>query len=447
MNVLLINPPRSLHNGILSHATDDALPFIHRKLIGPPLGLLTVAAAVEHLCEIAVLDIKGELDLPTNTASPEQLVREALERYRPDIVGVTTIASEHNAALDILRVVRSVDPHILTVAGGLHTTLCPQDYRDDCVDVVCPGQSAPIFADIVRAVTAATPLTEVCGIAINRPEGLQPTRPLPHPVDATDREFIRPNREYLKRWLSTYVVGGSTDPATYLFSSLGCAHRCTFCSIWPQFDGRQYQRRADSIIEELETLTDYPVVRFADANTRLDDGFIDRLFGQIVDRGIDKTFIMDLRADAIVAHPGLIEKLARGGLKVVICGFESFRSEELSTYHKSITARQIDQAVEILHANGIMIRGNYLVPSTYTADDFTALADFAGSHRVAYAGYTILTPMPGTAYFDQARGAIVEWNLDKYNFFNCVFEPTLPLEAFYQQVAALWAIRKGDQVI
>ena len=65
MKVSLINPPRSPHNGILEHASEEVLPFIHRKLIGPPLGLLTLAAAVEEECDVALLEIKAELDLRT----------------------------------------------------------------------------------------------------------------------------------------------------------------------------------------------------------------------------------------------------------------------------------------------------------------------------------------------------------------------------------------------
>ena len=62
MKILLINTPRSPENRILQFAPEAARPFIHRKLIGPPLGLLTVAAAVnDH--DVLLFDTKGEFDL------------------------------------------------------------------------------------------------------------------------------------------------------------------------------------------------------------------------------------------------------------------------------------------------------------------------------------------------------------------------------------------------
>ena len=57
MKILLLNPPRSPHNDILKYAPDEAKPFIHRRLIGPPLGLLTIASSVpEH--DVFLFDMK-----------------------------------------------------------------------------------------------------------------------------------------------------------------------------------------------------------------------------------------------------------------------------------------------------------------------------------------------------------------------------------------------------
>ena len=59
MKILFINPPRSPYNGIREHAPKEALHFIHKKLIGPPLGLLTIATSVKDEHDIEFLEIKG----------------------------------------------------------------------------------------------------------------------------------------------------------------------------------------------------------------------------------------------------------------------------------------------------------------------------------------------------------------------------------------------------
>lgn len=446
MKILLINPPRSPVNNILQYAPEDARPFIHKKLIGPPLGLLTVAAAVKDF-DVTLIDLKGEYDLHPDAPDLPELVMSSLREYDPDIVGVTVIASELYYSLDILRLSKQYNPSILTVAGGLHVTICPEDFTDPAVDVLCPGHSAGMFRELVIAKEKDLPLDNVPGIILNGNGSLRHSK-VPAPQwDAAGKDFIPPDRSHLNRWLSTYKVGNDPTPVTYIFTSLGCPFECSFCSIWPQHDQMYYKRRVESVVEELKELDDYQVVRFADANTIVDVRFIDKLFDRILEEGIHKKYVMDIRPDTAVKYPALIEKLAKAGLKVVICGFESFRDTELEAYNKKSAARNIERSIEVFHLNDIQIRGNYIVQPDYTEDDFIALAEYSGSHKVVYAGYTILTPMPGTMLYREVKDQITDFDLLKYNFFNCVLPAKMPLEKFYESVGGLWKIKLGKDVI
>jgi len=445
MKILLINPPRSPHNKILESAPDEAKRFIHKKLIGPPLGLMTIAEAIKDY-DFRLFDMKGEYDLDPETPPLQELTRQLLEEYEPDIVGITIITSEFDFSLEIFRIVKGFNSTIVTVAGGLHTTLCPEDFVDPAFDIICPGQSANLFRKIVEAKEQNLPYSGIPGIYLNTSDGLQKTSGKSPPWAAASSDFLMPDRNLLSRWRSTYKVGNATEPSTYLFTSQGCPYECTFCSIWCEFNQKFYQRNLESIITELK-LIDYPIVRFADANTIIDVPFISRLFDRISEEGIQKVYIMDIRADTAVEHPDLIEKLARAGLKVVICGFESFRDEELEKYNKKSPARIIEKAIDVFHQNEILLRGNYVVPSHYSHDDFKALSDYANSHKVSYAGYTILTPMPGTPLFNEIKSEIIDHDLRKYNFFNCVTKTFLPIDEFHSEVGKLWLIKKGTDVI
>lgn len=446
MNILLINPPRSPENKILEYAPADARPFIHKKLIGPPLGLLTVAAAVKDF-DVTVIDLKGEYDLNPDALPLDKLVMTYLSEYNPDIVGVTFIASELYAGLEIFRLSKQYNPGILTVAGGLHVTICPEDFTDPAVDILCPGHSAGLFRELVIIKEKGLSIEDAAGIIINDKGSLRRTgRPAPE-WDAAGKNFILPDRSHLSRWLQTYKVGNDPEPVTYLFTSLGCPYECSFCSIWPQHDKKYMMREVESVINELKGLEEYGVVRFADANTIVDIRFIHRLFDRILQEGITKKYVMDIRPDTAAKHPDLIEKLAKAGLKVVICGFESFRDEELAKYNKRSAAANIKKSIGIFHQNDIMIRGNYIVPNDYGEEDFKALADYAASNRVVYAGYTILTPMPGTVFYREVKDQITDHDLSKYNFFNCVLKTRLPLDKFYESVGSLWKIKLGKDVI
>lgn len=446
MRILLINPPRSPANAIYDSAPPEAKHLIHRKLIGPPLGLLTIASAVDDH-DVTLLELKGEYDLRPDAPPQEILVRERLEATRPDIVGVTFIASEFPAGMEIFREVKKFDSQILTVAGGLHAILCPEHFDDPAVDVVQVSQAAQVFRQLVETQAAGRSLDRVGGILLRGPDGLRPTSAPVESWDLAGKDYLRPNRSLIEPWLSTYVVGKATGPSTYLFTSLGCPHRCTFCSIWRQYDGAFHQRDVESIVEELATLDEYEVVRFSDANTVVDLDFAERLFDRIEAEGIRSVYVMDIRVDTAIRAPKLIEKMARGGLKVVIAGFESFRADELRRYNKGLEPDQIAKAVDIFHSNGIMVRGNYVISPDYDERDFSELTEFASQHRVALAGYTILSPMPGTDFYSEVEDQIIDHDLSKYNFFNCVMRTKLPLEKFYEKVGDLWRIRLGTEVI
>ncbi|MCK5028755.1 MAG: B12-binding domain-containing radical SAM protein [Bacteroidales bacterium] len=445
MKILLINTPRSPHNMILKSAPEEAKKYIHKRLIGPPLGLLTVAKAVEDH-DVVVFDTKGEYDLHPDTPPLDKLVLKLLKEHKPDVVGTTIIASEFDYAIEILQTVKSYNPEILTVAGGLHATISPHDFTDNAVDLILPGQSAHIFRNVIEAKEKGVAFEKVNGIIINNDGVLNKTSPATEYDSAAD-SFLMPDRKHLERWIETYKVGGNPFPSTYLFTSLGCPYKCTFCSIWCQFNGQYLKRNIESIIDELKQVDEYPVVRFADANTIVDINMIDKLFDRINEEKINKTYVMDIRTDTAVKYPKLIEKLAKAGLKVVICGFESFREEELKRYNKSSDAKLIHEAINIFHQNGIMLRGNYVIPNDYDEDDFKALSDYTSSHKVSYAGYTILTPMPGTPFYKEVEDQIIDFDLTKYNFFNSVLKTKLPLEKFYENVGKLWLIKKGTDVI
>jgi len=446
MKILLINTPRSPENDILKYAPEAARPFIHKKLIGPPLGLLTLASAMKDH-DVVLFDTKGEYDLDPSTPPLEELTKRLVSEYKPDIIGSTAITSELWYTFNIFEAAKSVDPAIVTVLGGLHPTLLPYDCAHPSVDVIIPGQSPHVFRDVVIALEKRIKVNKIPGMLINGKTGLHRTSGKSRSWDGANSDYLMPDRSHLKRWINTYKVGNSPDPSTYIFTSLGCPYRCTFCSIWPQFKGKYYQRTIESLIEELKSVPEYPVVRFADANTVVDLDFMNKLFDRILGEGIKKFLIMDIRADVAAHHPEIIEKMAKGGLRVVICGFESFRNEELKRYRKDSMAADNEEAIRVFERNGIMVRGNYVIPNDYTDDDFKAMTDYSAANPVVFAGYTILSPMPGTVFYKQVEKQITVHNYFKYNFFNSVMKTTLSYEEFHSKVGALWLIKKGKDVI
>ena len=91
MKILLVNPPRSSENKILEYASEQARHFIHKKLIGPPLGLITIAAAIPDF-DVELIDLKGEYDLHPDAPPLPELIR----RYLQEAVSYTHLTLPTN---------------------------------------------------------------------------------------------------------------------------------------------------------------------------------------------------------------------------------------------------------------------------------------------------------------------------------------------------------------
>jgi len=185
--------------------------------------LLTIAAGIKDF-DFDLFDMKGEYDLEKETPPHEELTHKLLQDSKPDIVGLTIITSEFDASLEIFKAVKRYDPSIVTVAGGLHTTLCPEDFSDPAIDVVCPGQSANQFRKVVEAQEKRLPFDNIPGIFINTPQGFHKTSAVHTSWDAAGKDFLMPDRSLLTRWRSTYKVGNNIEPSTYIFTSQGCPY-------------------------------------------------------------------------------------------------------------------------------------------------------------------------------------------------------------------------------
>ncbi|MBK6281455.1 MAG: cobalamin-dependent protein [Draconibacterium sp.] len=187
MKVLLINTPRSPHNSILKYASNEARKFIHKKLIGPPLGLLTLAGSIpEH--DVVVWDTKGEYDLNPNAPALAEMVERLMAEHQPDLVGTTVITSEFYFGIEILKAAKNVNPNVTTIIGGVHATLCINDFTDKAIDVICQGHSAHLFKAVVDAMEKKLPLESVAGIYLNTENG--PKKPKENQKTGNPQELI-----------------------------------------------------------------------------------------------------------------------------------------------------------------------------------------------------------------------------------------------------------------
>ena len=149
MRVLLVQPPTPP----TAIAGDDWFVF-------EPLALEYLAAGIVHDAEVRILDLRFDRDL-----------RSALEAFEPELVGITAYTVHVNTVRHLFETVKQWDPHTLTVVGGHHATVAPEDFRSSSIDLTVVGEGVHPFREIVRRTKSHTGFDGIPGVAGSSPAG------------------------------------------------------------------------------------------------------------------------------------------------------------------------------------------------------------------------------------------------------------------------------------
>lgn len=443
MRVLLVNPPKSPKNLIAYYAPDSIKPELSKiGLIGPPLSLCAIAGNLSDF-EVEIFDMKAEYDLGLQQEM-EEAINKKFAEFKPDIVGVSILTSDYNRGCKILQLAKAYSPEILTVAGGVHASLCPGHFGLPYIDIVIKGHGKKIFREIVLAKQSGTSYHRIPNIYVQSNGVMEFTRTVNFHKSPEDiLSYIPSDRSLIKKYDDAYRVGIKKEKLTLIESSYGCPSKCNFCSIWPVNNGNYINRNLDNVINEMKTLEDYDVVRFVDANIMGDIQYANQLFDRLIKENIHKKLVMDIRNDTAVNHPELIAKAVEAGLGVAIVGMESERDEDLEFFNKESSRDIVLKSIDVFRKFGVDIRGLFIVNPDYTEEDFERLDNFLRQNELKYAALTVMTPFPGTPLYQSVKDQIINYDLDYYNLFNSVFKTKLPEEEFYKRIAQICSTKKS----
>src|SRR5688572_19670824 len=99
--------------------------------LSEPVALTAVGSAVRPEHEVKILDLRLEA---------ADTLAHVLGEFRPDVVGTTSMTTDIYQAKAVLRLARALCPAALTVVGGHHPTLSPEEFDEPYVDVIVQGE-------------------------------------------------------------------------------------------------------------------------------------------------------------------------------------------------------------------------------------------------------------------------------------------------------------------
>jgi hopanoid C-3 methylase len=391
-----------------------------------PLGLEYIGAALQNQGhEPTIADLRFG-----------RRVSSWVRRTRPQIVGISCMhALEYDRVIDTAREVRRAAPHAFILAGGHAAAAFSAPLERPEIDAICADDGEEVVPAIADALLTGRRVTEVPALRLRTSDGWVSTPPftertgldrVPLPARAlADRDR---NRYYCLLFKPVWLVE----------TARGCPFRCSFCSVWPLYDRSFRERSVGAVVEDLASVGENVFIA--------DDLFWNHperslaLAEALKKRGVRKRWMLvQSRTDLVCRQPELLEAwrpLAKDF--DIFFGLEAASDEGLAGVVKDTGVWASIEAARISRSFGYGVTGNFLVDPDWDEDRFRELWDFVARHGFQRAGYTILTPLPGTDLYQRLRPVLAGQPWFKYDMHHVLWEPRLGARRFFELYAETW---------
>ena len=328
------------------------------------------------------------------------------------------------------RAVHARYPELKKVIGGWFASVRPDlQLETGMYDAVVCGQGELAFREIVEAVAAGEPLTDLKSVATLQ-DGEVVTNPR-HPVVGWEKildmpwhliEDIAPYRDHQLRAESHGDILRMPTPAwignrkpyfgiTY-FSSFGCPEPCKFCCS-PFVTNRRWKAMpAERMLDDLQGLKErwgFDVVRFHDANFGVMQKRVKEFSEGILERGLKFGWNAFIETHSIMSYDEkVLDAMAESGMYVAEIGAETGTDEFMKEWiGKPIQGDDNVIATKKMGDRGIECSVTYIIGYPHEkADNMLATLDQARRVQVAseQSSPTVwpYRPIPGTEMWDEA---------------------------------------------
>jgi len=192
-----------------------------------PLNILYIASAVEAAGHpVAFFDVTPYRKRPLRGDEfriMKAAFDRALEEFRPDVVGFSVMSVNYLISSVLAERVRALRPGALTIFGGIHPTIAPEEtIADPRVDAICLGEGEASMTEWLAALDGGGDPARIPGLWVKTGGKVtrNATRPLLQGIDPLpfpDRGLLDPKR------MDAELYGVN------ILTSRGCPFPCTYC--------------------------------------------------------------------------------------------------------------------------------------------------------------------------------------------------------------------------
>lgn len=223
--------------------------FIQVSIVGTSVprfseGVGVIAAVLKknnHKVDLFFLDF--------NDRDDTSRLKQRILLFKPDVIAFSATTATFRAIKKISKIIKKRFPNIKIVCGGVHVTLCPEDfYRAPFLDAICLGEGEYSFLEFLNKLKRKQDYRHVKGFWV-RDKG----KIIKNPPRETIKDLDKPpfaNRDiFVKegilsaRGRAVFFGKGEEKNLDFIFSR-GCPFECNYCAnhALKKFYGSNYIR-------------------------------------------------------------------------------------------------------------------------------------------------------------------------------------------------------------
>lgn len=374
----------------------------------PPLGLMCLSASLKQQFKQSVET--HVFDMKLLKISPERVVEE-LEKFKPDIVGVSALNCEAAVSRELAAIIKKHDPSLLTVLGGPYAHKRADEILVESeFDWVINGPGDRTFINAIRRYINGHELgTDIPGLSYRQSDKQLHITNTQDTIDDLDAlpipDWSQVNFDEYSRRMTMLTMQKGRRYAS-IFTSRGCPYLCNYCH---DIFGKRFKfQSAERVIREIEYLhethgvTEFQII---DDIFNLHKPRVKQIMHEVHRRWPGKLhfcFPNGVRADIIDEE--VLDDLRLGGTYAMCVAVESATPRLQDMVEKYLDVDKTQWVIEQADKRGILVIGFFMLGfPTETPAELQATMDFALKSKLTLAHMFTVIPQPGTPLYPIAE--------------------------------------------
>jgi len=388
------------------------------------MGLGYLASTLEKIgYEVKILDalVRGWSNIVEKNEdairiglSPEDIKSE-IAAYDPDMVGVSCqFSRNHSIYHEMVDLVKAVDPEIVTVAGGAHVTVMPEDLlsNENC-DFIITGEGEEALGDFVTNYNNSggdVKKADIQGLGWKNNDGTITHKPrVSFETELDDIPFPAYHLMDLELYFGLDVSHGLRHKTRFtpVISSRGCPAKCTFCSAEKVWGKKFRARSASNVIQELKMLKeqyDIEEIMFEDDNLTADAKRAEELFHAMIEADLGIVWDTPNGTGIWTLTEELIDLMQASGCIKLNFPVESGNQRVLlKVIKKPLKLDKVERLTEHCRRIGLPYGMFFVIgmPGEKISEMWESF-NFAAKCHVFSPHISVATPYPGTKLYQSA---------------------------------------------